>query len=101
MKRGEAKIEFYSNFEYIKENYLSGIVVSKILFEHLKQEKNIKMSYVQFNSYFNNEFKTKKEINNTKQENNSSNIKEPKKVEIKNNHQVFSALYRKQIDKIL
>lgn len=101
MKRGEAKIEFYSNFEYIKEKYLSGIVVSKILFEYLKQEKNIKMSYDQFNKYFNDEFKIKNELNNIKQENNSSNAKEPKKVEIKNNHQVFSALYGKQINKIL
>lgn len=101
MKRGEAKIEFYSNIEYIKEKYNSGIVVSKILFEHLKKEKNIKMCYEQFNKYFNDEFKLKNKLNYAKNENISIDIKEPKIIEIKNNNKVFSPLYGKDIKKIL
>lgn len=101
MKRGEAKIEFYSNIEYIKKKYNSGIVVSKILFEHLKKEKNIKMCYEQFNKYFNDEFKLKNKLNYAKNENISIDIKEPKIIEIKNNNKVFSPLYGKDIKKIL
>lgn len=101
MKRGEAKIEFYSNIEYIKIQYYSGIVVSKILFEHLKKERNIKMCYGQFNKYFNDEFKLINKSNFTKNENISSDMKEPKIIEIKNNNKVFSPLYGKDIKKIL
>ncbi|MBZ7980331.1 hypothetical protein AVBRAN12640_07940 [Campylobacter sp. RM12640] len=101
MKRGEAKIEFYSNIEYIKDKYNSGIVVSKILFEHFKKEKNIQMCYEQFNKYFNDEFKLKNQLNYTKNENISKDIKEPKKIEIRNDNKVFSPLYGKDIKKIL
>ncbi len=56
MKRGEAKIEFYSNLNFIKIKYDEGIVVSKILYNLVKNEKNIIMSYQQFNKYFNETF---------------------------------------------
>ncbi|EHF1061125.1 hypothetical protein J0R77_001897, partial [Campylobacter coli] len=53
MKRGFAKIEFFANLEYLKQEYNKGYVVSKILYEKAKQDKNISMVYSQFNKYFN------------------------------------------------
>lgn len=41
MKRGFAKIEFFANLEYLKQEYNKGYVVSKILYEKAKQDKNI------------------------------------------------------------
>lgn len=43
MKRGFAKIEFFANLEYLKQEYNKGYVVSKILYEKAKQDKNISM----------------------------------------------------------
>lgn len=40
MKRGFAKIEFFANLEYLKQEYNKGYVVSKILYEKAKQDKN-------------------------------------------------------------
>ncbi|WP_376843464.1 hypothetical protein [Campylobacter coli] len=48
MKRGFAKIEFFANLEYLKQEYNKGYVVSKILHEKAKQDKNISMVYSQF-----------------------------------------------------
>lgn len=45
MKRGFAKIEFFANLEYLKQEYNKGYVVSKILYEKAKQDKNISMVY--------------------------------------------------------
>jgi UDP-N-acetyl-D-mannosaminuronic acid transferase (WecB/TagA/CpsF family) len=52
LRAGDAKIEFFSNFDYIKEKYYDGIVVATKLFELTKKEKKISMKYVQFNKYF-------------------------------------------------
>ncbi|OCR86419.1 hypothetical protein CFT13S00388_09230 [Campylobacter fetus subsp. testudinum] len=57
MKKGEAKIEFYSNLKYLKQEFESGLVISKFLYEKAKLEKNFKMTYKQFNKYFNDELK--------------------------------------------
>lgn len=59
MKKGEAKVEFFSNLEYFKKEYEAGLVVSKILYNKAVQEKNIKMKYNQFNKYFNDIFNKK------------------------------------------
>ena len=58
MKKGEAKIEFYVILNFLQEEFEAGIVVSKFLYE---KAKNIKMTYKQFNKYFNDTFKTPKE----------------------------------------
>ncbi|MFA6760271.1 MAG: hypothetical protein WCR69_04425 [Sulfuricurvum sp.] len=55
MKRGEAKIEFYANLKWLREQYESGLVVAKFLYDKAVEEKNFKMKYVQFNKYFNDE----------------------------------------------
>ncbi|EPH07322.1 hypothetical protein [Campylobacter ureolyticus] len=57
LKRGEAKIEFFSNLEYLKQEFKNGFVVSKALYNKAKLEKNLKLSYEQFNKYFNDVFK--------------------------------------------
>lgn len=57
LKRGEAKIEFFSNLEYLKQEFKNGFVVSKALYNKAKLEKNLKLSYEQFNKYFNDTFK--------------------------------------------
>ncbi len=57
MKKGEAKIEFFSNLNYLKQEFESGLVVSKFLYKKAKTNKNLKMSYKQFNKYFNDTFK--------------------------------------------
>lgn len=62
MKKGEAKIEFYTNLNYLQNEYKSGQVVSKFLYQKTVREKNIKMSYWQFNKYFNDVFEVKKSV---------------------------------------
>lgn len=53
MKRGEGKTEFFANLNYLKEQYKQGIIISKFLYEKAVEEKNFKMSYKNFNNYFN------------------------------------------------
>ena len=107
MKRGEAKIEFYTNLEYFKKEYESGMVVSKFLYQKAVGEKNIKMTYPQFNKYFNDILKTNisknKNIevlnlsrnNDIKKE--SITAGEPIKIKISTKEKVFDALYGKEI----
>ncbi len=103
MKRGFAKIEFFANLEYLKQEYNKGYVVSKILYEKAKQDKNISMVYSQFNKYFNEVFKnkiTKKEI--IEESNQSQSLmlenKEPIKVKIDTkSKKVFDAKFGKDI----
>lgn len=57
MKKGEAKIEFFSNLNYLIQEFEKGLVVSKFLYEKAKINKNFKMTYKQFNKYFNENFK--------------------------------------------
>lgn len=64
-KRGEAKVEFYSNLDWIKDQYNNGVIISKFLFQKAQKEKNFKMGYPQFNKYFNEIFKPKKEVKKT------------------------------------
>jgi hypothetical protein len=52
IKRGTGKMEFFSNFDYIKSKYYDGYVVAKELHELIKKEKEITMSYKQFCIYF-------------------------------------------------
>ncbi|EIM5579145.1 hypothetical protein QMK09_09265 (plasmid) [Campylobacter jejuni] len=93
MKRGFAKIEFFANLEYLKQEYNKGYVVSKILYEKAKQDKNISMVYSQFNKYFNEVFKNKIEKREITQEN-----KEPIKVKIDTkSKKVFDAKFGKDI----
>ena len=61
MKKGEAKIEFYAILNFLQKEFEAGIVVSKFLYEKAKKYKNIKMTYKQFNKYFNDTFKIPKE----------------------------------------
>ena len=92
MKRGFAKIEFFANLEYLKQEYNKGYVVSKILYEKAKQDKNISMVYSQLNKI------EKKEIS---QENNQSlalENKEPIKLKINTkSKKVFDAKFGKDI----
>ncbi|WP_139454146.1 hypothetical protein [Campylobacter armoricus] len=101
MKRGFAKIEFFANLEYLKQEYNKGYVVSKILYEKAKQDKNISMVYSQFNKYFNEIFKNKIEKKEITQENNQSltlENKEPIKVKIDTkSKKVFDAKFGKDI----
>ncbi|EOF4405775.1 hypothetical protein ACKWRQ_001619 [Campylobacter upsaliensis] len=93
MKRGFAKIEFFANLEYLKQEYNKGYVVSKILYEKAKQDKNISMVYSQFNKYFNEVFKNKIEKREITREN-----KEPIKVKIDTkSKKVFDAKFGKDI----
>lgn len=93
MKRGFAKIEFFANLEYLKQEYNKGYVVSKILYEKAKQDKNISMVYSQFNKYFNEVFKNKIEKKEIIQEN-----KEPIKLKIDTkSKKVFDAKFGKDI----
>ncbi|EAI9929528.1 hypothetical protein C5535_08415 [Campylobacter jejuni] len=105
MKKGEAKIEFYSNLSYLKKEFENGCVVSKFLYEKAKKERNFKMTYVQFNKYFNEIFKnqntSKAVAKENKQEDNTkqNDKKEPVILEIKTNKgRVFDPLYGKNID---
>ncbi|MDN5071420.1 hypothetical protein O8C76_10350 [Aliarcobacter butzleri] len=99
MKKGEAKVEFFSNIEYFKKEYEKGLVVSKFLYNKAVQEKNIKMKYNQFNKYFNDIFNKKDiilkdniEINKEERINN-----EPIKAKVTTKeNQVFSAMYGKK-----
>lgn len=53
MQRGTAKVQFFTNYDYIKDLYYKrGFVVAKHLYELLKKEEIISMSYKQFNRYF-------------------------------------------------
>ncbi|EKI5496049.1 hypothetical protein PAC54_001727 [Campylobacter jejuni] len=107
MKRGFAKIEFFANLEYLKQEYNKGYVVSKILYEKAKQDKNISMVYSQFNKYFNEVFKNKIDFKNKiekkeiTQENNQSlalENKEPIKLKIDTkSKKVFDAKFGKDI----
>ncbi|AHE95243.1 hypothetical protein GZ989_011195 (plasmid) [Campylobacter fetus] len=107
MKKGEAKIEFFSNFNYIKHEFESGLVISKFLYEKAKLEKNFKMTYKQFNKYFNDELKNIHNQTKTAQistnDNKSINTiefkNEPVKLQIKpNNKKVFDAKFGKKFN---
>ena len=53
MQRGDAKVQFFTNYDYIKDLYYKkGFVVAKHLYELLQKEEKISMSYKQFNRYF-------------------------------------------------
>lgn len=96
MKRGEAKIEFYSNLNYFKKEFESGCVVSKFLYERAKKEKGILMTYSQFNKYFNGVFKDAKKVKDIPlvPEN-----KEPIKLKIDTrSKKVFDAKFGKKIN---
>ena len=62
MKKGEAKIEFFSNLKYLQNEYNNGLVISKFLHQKAKNEKKFNMTYAQFNKYFNEIFGVKKSI---------------------------------------
>ena len=101
MKKGEAKIEFFSNLEYFKKEYERGLVVSKFLYNKAVLEKNIKMTYVQFNKYFNETFNNKNIIpQDIKINNHEKEIKnEPIKAKVTTReNQVFSAMYGKNFN---
>ncbi|MBZ7936320.1 hypothetical protein H2279_06750 [Campylobacter sp. B0100352/1] len=101
MQRGEAKIEFYSNINYLKKEFENGCVVSKFLYNKALKEKNFKMTYKQFNKYFNDEFKNKIEKKETMQKDNQSLVlenKEPIKLKINTkSKKVFDAKFGKDI----
>ncbi|ASM39443.1 hypothetical protein CSPB12327_07655 [Campylobacter sp. RM12327] len=106
MKKGEAKIEFFSNLNYLKKEFESGLVVSKFLYEKAKTSKNFKMSYKQFNKYFNEVFKNinnkTKTIKTPKNNNEIIKVKienEPIKLQIKtNNKKIFDSKYGKKFN---
>jgi len=88
LKSGEAKVEFFTNFDFIKSKYESGYVVGTKLYKVVQDEQKIKMKYVQFNKYFqefifqkderfSNTRKKKKEIISTN-DNKTSEKKTPK-----------------------
>lgn len=108
MKKGEAKIEFFSNLNYLKQEFESGLVVSKFLYKKAKTNKNLKMSYKQFNKYFNDTFKNThnqsemalKSKNYSKEYKDSTNKQktknEPLKLKIQTNSKnVFNAKFGK------
>ncbi|EAH7052159.1 hypothetical protein AB7A01_001746 [Campylobacter coli] len=103
MQRGEAKIEFYSNINYLKKEFENGCVVSKFLYDKALKEKNFNMTYKQFNKYFNDEFKNKIKRKETIQEDNQLQSlvpknKEPIKVKIDTkSKKVFDAKFGKDI----
>lgn len=109
MKKGEAKIEFFSNLNYLKKEFESGLVVSKFLYNKAKTTKNLKMSYKQFNKYFNDTFKNThnqskialKSKNNLNEYQSSTKDKkienEPLKLKIQTNSKnVFNAKFGKE-----
>jgi len=63
VKKGEAKIEFFSNLKYLQNEYNNGLVVAKFLYKKAIHEKKFKMGYGQFNKYFNDVFGVKKNQN--------------------------------------
>lgn len=107
MKKGEAKIEFFTNLKYLQNEYNNGQVVSKFLYQKAVREKNIKMRYAQFNKYFNDVFRVKtieieKQIKVVANENILKNdltaTAGPIKASINTKEKkVFSALYGKEI----
>lgn len=109
MKKGEAKIEFFSNLEYIKKEYEAGLVVSKFLYNKAVLEKNIKMTYTQFNKYFNDTFNNKIDtvhninqnlnINNSEKKQNETLTNEPIKAKINTKEtKVFNPLFGKNFN---
>lgn len=109
MKKGEAKIEFFSNLEYIKKEYEAGLVVSKFLYNKAVLEKNIKMTYTQFNKYFNDTFNNKIDsvqninqnlnINSSERKQNEAITNEPIKAKINTKEtKVFNPLFGKNFN---
>lgn len=109
MKKGEAKIEFFSNLEYLKKEYQAGLVVSKFLYNKAVIEKNIQMTYTQFNTYFNRYF-NRKDTNSQTTNINQNLISESKKIEkevlqnepikakIETKEKIFDPLYGKNFN---
>lgn len=62
MKKGEAKIEFFTNLKYLQNEYNNGLVVAKFLYQKAVREKNFKMKYPQFTRYFNDVLAMKKSV---------------------------------------
>lgn len=62
MKKGEAKIEFFTNLKYLQNEYNNGLVVAKFLYQKAVREKNFKMKYPQFSKYFNDALAMKKSV---------------------------------------
>lgn len=59
-QRGVFQVEFYTNLAEIKQRYENGAVVAKILYEDLRKENKISMTYDRFSTYFKKEIKTPK-----------------------------------------
>lgn len=52
-KKGEGTIQFFANYDRIKDLYTNkGMVVSKILYQTLKNDGLLTITYEQFNTYF-------------------------------------------------
>lgn len=52
MHRGDAKIQFFTNYDHIKSLYYEqDFVVAKHLYNLLQKEEKISMSYKQFKRY--------------------------------------------------
>lgn len=52
-KKGEGTIQFFANYDRIKDLYTNkGMVVSKILYQTLKSDGLLTITYEQFNTYF-------------------------------------------------
>lgn len=109
LKKGEAKIEFFSNLFWLQREFELGLVVSKLLYQKAQKEINLKMTYVQFNKYFNEVFKNTP-INaqnrsqlNDKQKNDvtpTPTSKEPLKLKIDTyTKKVFDPLFGKNVKK--
>ncbi|HDX6281811.1 TPA: hypothetical protein RPW02_001748 [Campylobacter fetus subsp. venerealis] len=104
MKKGEAKIEFFSNLNYLKKEFESGLVVSKFLYKKAKNNINLQMTYKQFNKYFNEVFINNQTKTIKTPKNNNEIIKvnvenEPVKLQIKpNNKKVFDAKFGKKFN---
>ena len=58
LRRGRAKVEFYKHIKQIREAYRAGYVVYKVLYEKMKKELNLQMSYYTFLRYAKKEFDT-------------------------------------------
>lgn len=103
MKKGEAKIEFFTNLKYLQNEYNDGLVVSKFLYKKAVHEKNFKMTYPQFNKYFNDFLAIKKTVSvfplvKKEQDDPKSGSSEPLRARINTKEKkVFDALYGKQI----
>lgn len=97
MKRGFAKIEFFTNLDYFKKAFKKGFVVSKILYEKAKKEKKIQMSYTQFNKYF-KEFLIKQKNLKSETNTHANNFSNPIKLEINAaSKKVFDPKFKKNI----